>query len=251
MVHVPARSPQRSRTLLTTLIAGLIVLLTATSASAAGPGRYGIVGSSNGHYVTLSQNNLVIDEEHNDDELFFLSTSGSGANRLPFALGLYNQWYRRIAISTNGHIQLGVTSRLTDDDFQNDCLYSTRLQVPAIFPFWDDLVFHPGDTSLGFPQGVFVKTLGRAPHRTFIVAWQGVQFVQPTDPPGEVVKAQALFREGSQNVTFVYGTSGGGSATIGVQSTTTVHRWTQYACNTGDPETVTNGLQLGFVRVNP
>jgi hypothetical protein len=231
----------------------LIVVLTATSAGAAGPGRYGIVGSPDGHYMTLSQRNLVTGVDDTDDSYFFLSTSGTGAHRLPFRIGLYNQWYRDIVISTNGNIVLGVTSAdaLNDRDPNPGCLYSVQKPFPAVFPFWDDLVFTPGDTSLGFPQGVFVRTTGRAPHRVFTVAWQGARFQQPdvTTPPVPV-EAEAIFREGTQKVVFVYGTAGGDAATIGVQSPPQFNRWTQYACNSGDPETVTNGRQLAFVHVN-
>jgi hypothetical protein len=240
------------RTLFSSVIAALIVVLTATSASASGPGHYEKFISNNGHFLTLSRNNFVLDETSNDDEVYYLSTSGTGINRLPFQLGLYNQWYRNIAISTNGNIQLGVTPDNGNTAYENECLRSTTITGPTVFPYWDDLLFHPEDTTSPYPQGVFVQTFGHAPNRAFVVSWQGVLYEDESVP----VKVQAIFRERSQNVTVVYGSElsaspDASSPTIGVQSGPRINRKTQYVCDTDDTDPpqvyVHNGTKLVFV----
>jgi len=247
MIQFAAQSRRTTRrALISSFIAALVVVLTATNSSAAGPGNYRIVPSRDGHFLTLTQNNLATTPD-TDDEVFYLSTSGSGANRLPFALRLYNGVFRNVAVSSNGNIQLGVTE--TDggsDEWDSDCLYSATIIGPAVFPLWDDLRFDLTDTTRGYPEGIFVKTLGSAPHRTFIVSWQGFLF----DAPTVDVKAQAVFREGSPNVTFVYGADGGNLETIGVQSSSPPTRFKQWSCDSGSNMAVRRGGQLTFVHVN-
>jgi hypothetical protein len=222
----------------------VVVVLTATSANAAGAGRYRVYESS-GAFTPLTSYNWVPNESDNDDEVFYLATSASGPHRLPFALHLYNVTYRNLAISTNGNVQLGVGYDGGNDAYENDCLRSATITSAAVFPFWDDLLFHPSDTSKGYPQGVFTKTFGAAPHRTFVISWQGVLYDDENVP----VEVQVAFREGSQNFTTSYGTTGGGTATIGVQSRPAQNRFTQYACDSG-VDSVTSGDRLIWTHVN-
>jgi hypothetical protein len=210
------------------LVGGAVALLlvfTAGPANAVGPGSYTIASTTGATFAQLSSGNLVSGTA--DDVLYALSTTGTGLHRLPFALHLYNQSYTNAVISTNGNIQPGVTSG--NNEFSNDCLpTNVFLGRPSVLPFWDDLYFDSNDTSHGFTEGVFVRTSGSAPHRKFLVSWQGHLF----SDAGSQVMAQVTFTEGSQNLTYVYGRSGGGSATVGIQSKQQLSS-TEWTCNAG------------------
>ena len=228
------------------LVAVAAVLLTATQADAVTPGQYNFAASGGASFTFLTSGNLVPPNTTADDILYYLSTTGSGIHRLPFALHLYNQSYTNIAVSTNGNVQPGVTSPGGNSTFSNDCLPTAQFGRPAVLPFWDDLFFDSGDTSHGFMEGVFVRTSGSAPHRKFLVSWQGHFFSASSD----LVLAQVVFTEGSQTVRYIYGlgssnnthpNSGGASATIGIQSKQQLSA-TQWSCNT--PNAVFSGLKL-------
>lgn len=159
--------------------------------------------------------------------MYYLSTTGTGLHRLPFALHLHNQTYSNVGVSTNGNVQPGISSR-GSTAYNNNCLPSATFGRPAVLPFWDDLYFTSTDTSHGFTEGVFVRTSGTAPHRKFLVSWQGHLF----SDAGTLVMAQVTFQEGLQTVVYAYGRSGGGSTTIGIQSKQQLS-YTQYTCNSG------------------
>ena len=61
--------------------------------------------------------------------------------------------------------------------------------------------------------------------------------------------ARAVFTEGSQTVTYTYGTAGGGDATIGTQFAGQATS-TQWACNSGSATTVVNGQKLTVLHAN-
>jgi hypothetical protein len=229
---------------LTTALAvgGAAVLLTAPQASAAGPGFYLVNGPSPATFQVLRAGNLVHGTV--DDAVFGLSTSGRGLLRLPFPLHAWNQTYKNVVVSTNGTVQLGLTADQGSPVFENDCLPSPGFGNPAVLPYWDDLIFFPRTTVAGAPDGVFVRTAGMAPHRTFLVSWQGQENL-PTTPS---VLAQVLFREGSQTITFRYGTTGGGAATTGIQSQQQLQA-RQLSCNSGT-DAVGAGTQVTLVHTN-
>jgi hypothetical protein len=231
------------------LVAAAVVVLTATQASAATVGHYNFAASGGASFSFLTSNNLVSGQD--DDQLFYLSTTGSGIHRLPFPLHLYNQNYLNIAISSNGNIQPGVPNGGGVSgffDYTNSCLPDSHHGKPLVAVFWDDLFFDSNDTSHGFMEGVFVRTSGTAPHRKFLISWQGHFF----SASSSLVLAQVLFTEGSQNVQFVYGLngsttnpqSGGSSATIGIQSKQQLS-FTQWSCNQANA--VFSGLKLTAV----
>lgn len=212
---------------LATAVAGAAaaLVLIATAASAATPGFYFLGPETPGAFQVLHTGNLV--HGRADDALFGLSTSGGGPTRLPFALHLYDRTYRTAVVSSNGTVQLGVTPRQASSSAANDCL-PVRTFGPAVLPYWDDLFFAGGRTVAGAPDGIFLRTSGAAPHRTFLVSWQG----QEKSPGTPAVLAQVLFREGSPTITFGYGTFGGASATVGVQAEKQLTQ-TQLNCNAG------------------
>lgn len=245
-MHLLRRSTNRwLRRVVTAIgVASAVLTLTATASSAAtGPGFYAMEGVNGATFQLLSKGDLV--QSDADDNLYFLSTSGRGLGRLPFALHAYDQTYQNIAVDSNGVIVLGVTNTgttLAPD--VNQCLPTSVFGHPAIAPYWDDLDFRTADTSHGFLDGIFLRTSGTAPHRTFLVSWQGEEL-----HTHQGVLAQVAFHEGVQNLSFAYGTSGGASATVGIQSKQQLSS-DQWSCNTGSDISVTSGLRIALAHHN-
>ena len=76
------------------------------------------------------------------------------------------------------------------------------------------------------------------------MSWQGQENLSSPVP----VLAQVLFREGSQTITFRYGTTGGGSATIGIQAKQQLEA-RQLSCNSG-ADAVAAGTQITLVHTD-
>jgi hypothetical protein len=235
---------RRAAALLAAVAGGLLSAATPAGAAPApsGPGFYAVSGPTAGTFQVLHTGNLM--HSTLDDAVFGLSTSARGAMRLPFPIQAWNQTFRNVVVSTNGTVQLGLTAAQGTPVFENDCLPSPSFGNPAVLPYWDDLIFFPGTTVAGAPDGVFVRTAGLAPHRTFLVSWQGQENLSTPTP----VLAQVLFREGSQTITFRYGTTGGGSATIGIQARQQLQA-RELSCNSG-ALAVAAGTQITLVHTN-
>jgi hypothetical protein len=234
----------RARRLLPGLVAMALLAMAGTASAATPPGHYTISATGGAVYPLQTSGNLVSGAV--DDRIYYLSTTGSGLTKLPFTISFYNHGYKKIGISSNGNVQFGVDPVNVPGNiaWTNDCLPTGVFSKTVAMPFWDDLGFNTADSSLGYDQGIFVKTKGSAPHRTFAINWQGARLGTSTK-----VLARAVFTEGSQTVTYTYGAAGGGDATIGSQfagqATTT-----QWACNSGSTTTVVNGQKLSFLHVN-
>ena len=225
------------------VLAVLVLAALSANASAAPPppGHYSISATGGATFQLFTAGNLVSGIA--DDQIYYLSTTGSGLSKLPFTIRAYNRGYQKMGVSTNGNVQLGVSPTVPGTTvFSNDCLPSTSFPKTTIMPFWDDLFFDSNDTSHGFMEGVFVKTKGSAPHRTFIVSWQGHRF----NDAGTLVQAQVIFKEGLQTITYVYGLNGGGSATVGTRFAGQ-GSFTQWTCNSGSGTSVTSGMRLTFL----
>lgn len=220
-------------------LASILALMALPGSAAATLGNYTINAGSGATFSLLTAHNLVSGAA--DDALYYLSTTAPGLQGLPFPIKAYNHTYRNIAVSTNGNVQLGVVSPGGTTAYNNNCLPTATFPTATIMPYWDDLAFDSNDTTHGFTEGVFRQTLGKAPHRRFIISWQGHEFSINNSNP--LVFAEVIFREGSQNFTFVYGLNEGATATIGVQSAQqqTSAQWT---CNS---TAVTSGQSLTFV----
>jgi hypothetical protein len=222
-------------------VAGAITAAWAAPAAAAYvPGHYSVSANGGATFGLQTSHNLVSGQV--DDQLFYLQTTGTGLSHLPFPIQFYNKSYARIAISSNGNIQLGVAPGGGSAAFTNDCLATTTFPRATVMPYWDDLFFDSNDTSHGFTEGIFVKTKGSAPNRKFIVSWQGHEF----GGTGALVLANALFKEGSQTITFTYGLNGGASATVGVQAHDQLAS-TQWTCNSGSTTAVISGMKLTWL----
>jgi hypothetical protein len=248
------RTPSRG---LAAALAGCVaaLVIAATPAEAA-RGHYSVSEQSGVGYALLTSKQLV-PPAGVDDALFYLSTTASGARHLPFPLKAYNSTFKNVAVSSNGNVQFGVVSPGGDTAFTNTTLAATlNTTKPVFFPFWDDLLMIPSDTSHFFTEGVFVSTRGTAPHRRFIIAWQGHHF----NDENYFVLAEATFHEGSQTVQFRYGfrdnqsdtdpNGGFPSETIGGQGQGGVNPFRIFFGNDSNvPSRVTQGTQFTLVHV--
>jgi hypothetical protein len=212
----------------------------AAPAGAVTPGHYSISATGGATFSLFTSNNLVSGTV--DDQLFYLSTTGTGLQRLPFPIKVWNGSFSQVAVSSNGNVQMGIAPGGGNAAFSNGCFPSSQFVKPVVAPYWDDLFFDSNDTSHGFIEGVFTKTKGTAPHRKFVISWQGHEF----NNSGALVQAQVVFQEGSTTFTMIYGHNGGASATIGTQSAQAI-AWAQWACNSGSTSTVVAGQKLTFL----
>lgn len=239
---------RRVRLTLAVAAALAVGLIAAPSASAKViPGSYTFTTQHGVTFTLLSGNkHLIIPATGDtDDALFTLSTSMSGAFKLPFKLNVYGNPYPLVRVSSNGNLQFGVGGSGGSAAFSNDPLPSADFAGPTLMPFWDDLYMVPSDTSHFFREGIYTKTSGIKPHRTFIISWQGHAFSSES----YFVLAQAVFKEGSSTIRFRYGapdnqTGFAPSETIGAQANGT---WTQIAFDPPSPGLVPTGTQFTLV----
>jgi hypothetical protein len=192
------------------------------------------------HLVSGANHNLIASAT--DDSLITLSRSASGEAHLPFRLPAYGTTYSSVQVNSNGTLTFGATGG--SNAWNNEALPTAQFTAPTMFPFWDDLFIDPADTSLPFQQGIFTRTTGEAPHRTFTISWQGRAFGNTA----YAVLAQVIFHQGSQNVQYRYGApdnqaSRPPSETIGIQLGGPSH-FRQIAFDPPPPGAVQAGTQF-------
>jgi hypothetical protein len=166
-----------------------------------------------------------------DDDLFRLSTTSSGANRLPWALKVYGTSYSSAWISSNRNVQLGTSSPTYA--WSNSCLPTWDTSAVMIAPYWDDILYGSD------VEGIFTKSYTEAGAQKFLISWRGHHFAT-----NEPIRAEVIFTRGSSNFEFRYADGFAGSATIGVQKRPSGPA-TQYTCNSGRNR-VDAGLRLTF-----
>ncbi|MFQ5409969.1 MAG: S8 family serine peptidase, partial [Anaerolineales bacterium] len=127
---------------------------------------------------------------------------------LPFDFFFNGQSFRNIYVSTNGFISFETSGAAT---YLNRAIPDATAPNEIIAPFWDDLnPYFAGD--------IFVKTLGSAPNRKFVVQWNNV----PHYSQEGAHTFEAVLYEGSNEIVFQYGAmsgayADGNSATIGLE----------------------------------
>jgi hypothetical protein len=244
----PARAWRRGIVLATALVLTAVMATVSSaagpSATATGPGGYGVAPTT-GTFARLTTNQLV-PSGGGFNQMYYLSTSGTtGRTRLPFPIKVYNATFQRIAISSNGNIQLGLASPAGYPGIRMDseCIPTARdFAATTIFVLWSFGLRY--NTAGG--EGIFLRTQGTAPNRTFTISFQG-QFQVSADAPAN---AQVTFRENSQKITFTYGTLTPQTlVAIGIQHRTRA-AYTQWFCN-GSGVYPTQGTQLSLGHVNP
>jgi len=242
------RTLRRGSAPLIAVVASVTMLVTQAPPASAAVGSY-VVSRQNGvTFPLLTTRNLLLGTT--DDALFRVTTTLSGVNRMPFPVTVYGVKFTSMTISSNGNIQFGVCCTGGSTAFTNTPLPSGSFSKSTLSVFWDDLFFSPDDASHFFREGIFTKTSGTAPHRTYVISWQGHSFSSES----YFVLAQAVFTEGSQTIKFRYGVSDAQGAftpseTIGVQGIGgAAAPATQVAFNPSTPATA-QGRQYTFQHV--
>lgn len=148
---------------------------------------------------------------------------------LPFTFTYFGQSFTQLAVSPQGNIQFQSGDYVTG---QNTDLTSAPPATfdYAIFPYWD--AFCTDDDCDGAAgtggggNGVFIRTVGAAPHRLFVIEWRvhpdlfGVLGYPLFTPANAFFEIQ--LEETTNNIFFLYGDSpeSGLSGTAGLQEGT-------------------------------
>jgi hypothetical protein len=214
--------------------AALIVLAAvcvAAPASAAGELTYRIRSAEGASFLPASGKGNLFPGFVADDVWATVRLRGSGANRLPFKVRAYGQWYGAIVVSSNGTIQFGGTPSAFRDNMALPTTWFERM----LAVYWDDLWFGPGSGTC-----VCTRVYGTAPHRRYVIAWRGVHFMDLTP-----VRVEVIFSEGSGRIRTVYDQGSGAAATIGIQGSSAgpATTWSYNA------PSVSTGTRLTFVPI--
>jgi len=176
-----------------------------------------------------------VDASSGGTKLSFPGDSDDSAAQvaLPFDFTLFSSTFVKgtsISVATNGWLSLN-SSVPIPAEWQNGSLPGTTVpreglasgttgSLPSnlIAPFFDDLILqNPG-------SGVFVRALGNAPNRQWVIEWKDASII---DENGNVLNSHVTFEavlfEGSNDVLLQYQTltgprSQGDSATVGIQN---------------------------------
>jgi hypothetical protein len=235
---------RRVRLMLALASALAVGVIGAASAQAAVPGNYS-VSVAQGKPFLLQSSGLIIDKSSvTDDSVISICTTCLHNKRMPFAVTFYGHSYSQIQVSANGNLQFGPPGSGTGA-FTNQSLPTTTFTDPTLAVFWDDLFFNPPDTSHPFREGVYTHRSGTAPHKKFIISWQGHAF----STESYLVLAQVVFTQGSQTIVMHYGQPDNQSCcapseTIGSQFNGFGTHFSQYTFNPPPPGMVRNGTQI-------
>jgi hypothetical protein len=104
----------------------------------------------------------------------YLDDDDSATVPIGFDFDFYGVTYSNIAVSSNGYALFDVGGGRDEDEYYNKPLPTDPWYDdigPAVFPYWDDI--DPDDPTEDPSDGydVWVKTVGDAPYRRFIVQW--------------------------------------------------------------------------------
>ncbi len=129
---------------------------------------------------------------------------------LPFAFQFGDQTYDTVTVSANGYLTFGGDGSINE----NFIIPSIGQPQNFIAPFFTDLNPSAG----GY---LYQETLGKAPHRRYILEWDHVP-IAGNDIAYSSLTFEVIFYEGSNNILFQYQTligkgADGSGATIGVQ----------------------------------
>lgn len=170
---------------------------------------------------------------------------------VPFPFTLYDTTTSKLTIQRRGVLVAGVTGLLAPSrsvalpasgnvpgcTLFNQC----TVPKPAIFAFWDALLYQPGG-------GVCTLASGEAPNRSFAVTWAHMGRNALPDADADYTFTVVL-HEGTDVIDLLYGNmlgpkpnAAGGSATVGVQNaagTVATAEWKQANYGTGKSYTLT------------
>jgi hypothetical protein len=156
---------------------------------------------------------------------------------LPFTFTFYGTSYDEARVSSNGNLQFASSA----STFTNTELPNTDTNE-AIFPYFDDL---RTDTS---GHGVFVKTVGTAPNRVFIIEWRTSYFGNNDQEAFFEVQLE----ETTNEIYMVYGQTrdNGATATAGIQQAYGTTNFLQYSYNQAIL-TNENAVRYGVLDTDP
>ncbi|GII91930.1 carboxypeptidase regulatory-like domain-containing protein [Sinosporangium siamense] len=154
---------------------------------------------------------------------------------LPFSFPFYRGSYSKAWLSAKGYVNFS-SERGTP---WNDNLPSFQMPHAAIMPFWDDLW-------LDDRSGIYTKTMGTVPNRTFVVEWRDMTF---RNEPGKRLSFSALLHEDG-SIGFRYrgvspDSTDGRNATVGIQGGFHDVSAVEYTSN-GNRPAVADGWSLEF-----
>ena len=141
-----------------------------------------------------------------------------------FSVQFGSSSYSTVYVNANGLISFTNNTGL---QYNNQQLpYSSFTTLVA--PFWDDL--YPGPGGTGSTQNVFWEVVGAAPNRELVIEWRNVGHYSCNSDSTATVTFQVVLFESTNTVLFNYqdvifggncsGLDKGGSATVGVQVST-------------------------------
>ncbi len=153
-----------------------------------------------------------IDGQAAGERIEFTGDDSAAIVQLPFSFDFYGEAFTDLQVSTNGYVVFGGS--------QAQALRNKPIPDPdepngLVAALWDDLSPDVG-------QGVWVKTVGEAPDRQFVVTWiDAARFNQVG-----AVTFQIILEEGSNRIIFQYldvyfddaRYDYGASTTVGVES---------------------------------
>ncbi|HEY9629714.1 MAG TPA: DUF4347 domain-containing protein [Coleofasciculaceae cyanobacterium] len=116
---------------------------------------------------------------------------------IPFSFNFYGTVVTDITVGINGGIILGTNSGSVSPNnaFLPVVNPQTQQKVPAIFPYWTDLI-------LGSNGNVYFQSFGAggSGNRTFVLEWNNVA----DGDVGDGITFQVILHEGSNEIDFVY-----------------------------------------------
>lgn len=146
-----------------------------------------------------------------------LGKTSTSTQTLPFTFTLYDQTSTTVRFNRRGMMTFGSTAGSASGT--NVALPSTAAPKPALFAFWDDIVF-------GTNGAMCFATVGEAPNRKFVVEWRDMNFASSGDQTASLT-FEAILSEGTNSIDTVYHDmngptlrASGDSATVGVQNST-------------------------------
>ena len=159
-------------------------------------------------------------------------------------------------MSTNGQIRIE-SAGSADQAVLNAALPSSGgsgspfpVNLPVLFPYWDDLDMRPGTTIGG---GIFSEVTGSPGSQTLKLEWRARNFFASQPLAGPNVQFAVYFHENSNSFEYVYALTGrsgaafvaGSSATVGVQGASSGSAFTQFSF---DEPSLSTGLMLTATR---
>lgn len=192
--------------------------------------------------VTAPTGDTLVAASQDDDAIVPVTLPAS------FAFQVYGTPVTQLRADTNGVLIFNAGT--VASTASNGALPVSAYGAPALFALWDDLDLSPTVASGG---GIYTRTLGTAPNRTFDIEWRAVRWVQGAATPVAPTMVFSVRLHETTNLIEVYyttvtgngGGASGSSGTVGIQAAGTGTVFTQFSNNQA---TLSSGLRLSATR---